>query len=46
MDIHEPTGEKGKRLGDSDGDAIANDKPKRPWYGRADYRLVQTWDIP
>ena len=41
----ESNGENGERSGsDSDGNAKSGDKPKRPWNGRADYRLVETWD--
>jgi hypothetical protein len=43
--LEESNGENGERSGsDSDGNAKSGDKPKRPWNGRADYRLVETWD--
>ena len=45
MRREESNGENGERSGsDSDGNAKSGDKPKRPWNGRADYRLVETWD--
>jgi hypothetical protein len=51
---NESNGENGESTDSSDSDANAKsaqqgsdntDKPKRAWNGRADYRLVKTWDI-
>ena len=52
--VRESNGENGESTDSSDSDTNAEsaqqgcdntDKPKRAWNGRADYRLVKTWDI-
>jgi hypothetical protein len=52
--VRESNGENGESTDSSDSDTNAEsaqqggdntDKPKRAWSGRADYRLVKTWDI-
>jgi hypothetical protein len=52
--VRESNGENGESTDCSDSDTNAEsaqqggyntDKPKRAWNGRADYRLVKTWDI-